>query len=78
MSLLGFAAMGIDKALAVGRLSRISERSLWSAALLGGFPGVFIGAYVFHHKTSKAEFWWPVAVSLVLWAAAWQLFSGPF
>ena len=77
ISLLGFAAMVIDKALAVGGFSRISERTLWSAALLGGFPGVFVGAYVFHHKTSKTEFWWPVVVSAVLWAAAWQLFSRP-
>jgi uncharacterized membrane protein YsdA (DUF1294 family) len=77
MSLLGFSAMGVDKALAVGGFSRIRERTLWSAALLGGFPGVFVGACVFHHKTSKAEFWWPVAVSVVLWLAAWQLLSKP-
>jgi uncharacterized membrane protein YsdA (DUF1294 family) len=77
MSLLGFAAMGIDKALAVGGFSRIGERTLWSASLLGGFPGVFVGAFVFHHKTSKAEFWWPVALSAVLWMAAWQLLSRP-
>jgi len=74
MSLLGFAAMGIDKALAVGGFSRIRERSLWFAALLGGFPGVFVGGYVFHHKTSKPQFWWPVAISVVLWVAGWQLF----
>ncbi len=77
MSLLGFAAMGIDKALAVGGFSRISERALWSAALLGGFPGVFVGGFFFHHKTSKTEFWGPVMVSAVLWTVAWQLFSKP-
>jgi len=77
ISLAGFAAMGIDKALAVGGFDRISERALWSAALLGGFSGVFVGAYVFHHNTSKTEFWWPVVVSAVMWAVAWQLLLRP-
>jgi len=69
-SFFGFAAMGVDKMLAVGRRSRISERSLWLTALLGGFLGIFLGGFVFHHKTSKAEFWVPVVVSAVLWLFA--------
>jgi uncharacterized membrane protein YsdA (DUF1294 family) len=77
VSLFGFAAMGVDKLLAVGKQSRVSERTLWVAALLGGFPGIFFGGLVFHHKTSKTEFWGPVVVSAVLWAAAWQLLSKP-
>jgi uncharacterized membrane protein YsdA (DUF1294 family) len=67
-SLLGFAAMGVDKLLAVERLSRVSERTLWLIALVGGFLGIFVGGVVFHHKTSKAEFWAPVGVAVVLWA----------
>jgi len=67
-SLFGFAAMGVDKMLAAGRRSRISERALWLTALLGGFLGVIVGAFVFHHKTSKAKFWAPVVVSAILWA----------
>jgi uncharacterized membrane protein YsdA (DUF1294 family) len=68
-SFFGFAAMGVDKLLAVGRRGRISERTLWSTALVGGFLGIFVGGFVFHHKTSKAEFWAPVVISAVLWAA---------
>jgi uncharacterized membrane protein YsdA (DUF1294 family) len=68
-SLFGFAAMGVDKLLAVGRQSRVSETTLWLAALLGGFPGIFVGGLVFHHKTSKTEFWAPVVASAVLWVA---------
>ncbi|HEV2390615.1 MAG TPA: DUF1294 domain-containing protein [Nitrososphaerales archaeon] len=67
-SLFGFAAMGADKLLAVGRRSRVSERSLWLTALLGGVLGIIVGGLVFHHKTSKTEFWVPVAVAAVLWA----------
>jgi uncharacterized membrane protein YsdA (DUF1294 family) len=68
-SFFGFAAMGVDKMLAVGRRSRISERTLWLTALLGGFLGIIFGGFVFHHKTSKAEFWAPVVVSALVWAA---------
>lgn len=74
-TLFGFAAMGIDKMLAVGRRSRVSERTLWATALLGGFLGIFAGGLVFHHKTSKPEFWPPVAISAVLWAVVLSLIS---
>jgi len=69
LTVLAFVAMGIDKALAASRSSRVSERSLWSLALLGGFLGTVAGGFVFHHKTSKASFWGPVIVSAVIWAA---------
>jgi uncharacterized membrane protein YsdA (DUF1294 family) len=69
VSLFGFGAMGVDKLLAVGRRSRVSERTLWLSALLGGFLGIFMGGLVFHHKTSKPGFWAPVVVSAVLWVA---------
>jgi uncharacterized membrane protein YsdA (DUF1294 family) len=75
VSLFGFAAMGIDKLSAVRRSSRISERALWLTALIGGFPGVFIGGYAFRHKTSKAEFWAPVIVSAILWTVAVALLT---
>lgn len=68
-SLFGFGAMGLDKLLAAGRMSRISKRTLWLVALVGGFPGVMVGGYLFHHKTSKLGFWLPVVVAAVVWAA---------
>ena len=77
VSLLGFAAMGVDKLLAVGRRSRIRERTLWLIAIFGGFLGIVIGGYLFHHKTSKAEFWAPVVSSAVLWAVALVLLTRP-
>ncbi|MDA4115052.1 MAG: DUF1294 domain-containing protein [Thaumarchaeota archaeon] len=77
VSLLAFLAMGVDKMLAVGKRSRVSERTLWLTALLGGVPGIFVGALVFHHKTSKPEFWGPVVVAAIIWAAAAILLTKP-
>jgi len=76
-SLFGFGAMGIDKLLAVGRRIRVSERTLWLTALLGGFLGIFAGGLVFHHKTSKPEFWALVVVSAVLWVAVAIFLTSP-
>jgi len=36
-------------------------------ALLGGFWGIIVGAFLFHHKTSKREFWPPVLFAAALW-----------
>ncbi len=67
---VGFAAMGIDKALARSNWGeRISERTLWGVAMAGGFVGVVVGALIFHHKTSKVEFWPPVVLAVILWVA---------
>ena len=77
-SLLGFAMMGVDKLLAVGRRSRVSERTLWLTALVGGFLGITAGAVVFHHKTSKPGFWAPVVVSTLLWVLAVAFASHEF
>ncbi len=74
-SISGFAAMGIDKLLAVGRKSRVSEKTLWVTALLGGFPGILVGGFVFRHKTSKTEFWWPVIAAAITWVVAFALLT---
>lgn len=74
-SLVGFVAMGEDKALARSQEgaphpNRISERTLHEVALIGGFVGIILGARAFHHKTSKPSFWPPVGGAVVLWTAA--------
>jgi uncharacterized membrane protein YsdA (DUF1294 family) len=68
-SFLALIMMGIDKVGAKLRRSRIRERTFGVISLLGGFPGVFLGGILFHHKTSKPRFWIPVVVSLLLWGA---------
>ena len=58
-----------DKLLAVIGWDSISEKTLHIIALLVGFWGIIIGAFLFHHKTSKREFWPPVLFGAALWAA---------
>jgi uncharacterized membrane protein YsdA (DUF1294 family) len=77
MGSVGFAGMGIDKALARFNWGdRISERSLWIAALIGGFLGIIVGAVTFHHKTSKGSFWPPVVLAVALWVLLLYLVQG--
>ncbi len=69
IGIAGICAMGGDKLLAVMGWDRVSERTLHVIALLGGFWGIFVGAFLFHHKTSKPEFWPPVLFGATLWIA---------
>lgn len=64
---VGFGAMVWDKLSAWLGVERISERSLALVALAGGFSGVIAGGLIVHHKTSKPEFWVPVACATVIW-----------
>lgn len=56
INLLGFLSMGIDKKRAKDGEWRISERSLFFVALLGGSLGSILGMQVFRHKTKHRSF----------------------
>ena len=56
MSLLLFAAMGLDKRLAQRQRRRISEKRLFLLAMLGGASGGWLGMYAFRHKTRHWRF----------------------
>lgn len=56
INLAGFLLMGIDKLRARRRKWRIPERTIFIIALLYGSIGVFIGMYLFRHKTRKLRF----------------------
>lgn len=65
LSLVAFAAMGLDKRAARRGRARTSERALLTLALAGGSPGVALGMLTFRHKTRKAAFLLPFAFVVV-------------
>lgn len=70
MSIVAFAAFGIDKRRAQFDKNRIPEKKLHLYALLGGWPGALLGQRWFRHKTIKLSFravlWLIVALHLML------------
>lgn len=64
INLIGFLSMWIDKRKAIKNRWRISERTLFAIAFLGGTIGSFIGMYTFHHKTKTPKFM--IGIPLIL------------
>lgn len=56
MNIIGLWMMGFDKRRAKKRGPRISEKSLWLWALLGGALGMTVGMFQFRHKTKHLQF----------------------
>ena len=56
INVAGFALMGLDKWKAKRSAWRIPEKTLFTAALLGGTVGVMVGMKTFHHKTRHNRF----------------------
>ena len=71
MNTLGFALMGLDKKRAAEHQWRISERTLFLVAALGGSVGSWLGMYIFHHKTKHWYFVIGIPVIFVLQNILW-------
>lgn len=56
INLISLVMMAMDKQKAKKRTRRISEFSFLVLSLLGGFVGVFVGIFLFRHKTIKRSF----------------------
>ncbi len=74
MSVICFAAYGLDKRRAVQGGCRVPELSLQILALLGGWPGGWLAQRQFRHKTKKPAFliafWCVVVLHVALVGAA--------
>lgn len=76
MSVIGFCAMGIDKAKAKADAWRIPEKTLLGIAFLGGGPGIWLGMEGFRHKTKHLQFKYGVPIICLLeFAAVCYVFS---
>lgn len=73
-----FLAYGWDKSAAEGGHWRTQEATLNTMALIGGWPGGWIGQQAFRHKSRKVsfqiQFWTAVAINLG--ALTWLVRSG--
>ena len=56
VSLIAFILMGFDKHRARTGGWRVKETTFYTLSLLQGYPGILLGAKVFHHKTRKILF----------------------
>ncbi len=56
MSVVAFAAFGLDKYKAKTDRWRTKEKTLFLFAILGGGIGAFLGMKVFRHKTQHTQF----------------------
>lgn len=61
---IAFWMMYADKQRAKKKRWRLSERSLFTAALLGGSLGSIAGMRLFHHKTKHWYFVWGMPLIL--------------
>lgn len=56
INLVAFVIYALDKVKATSRARRISEKTLWTLALLGGTAGAMLSMHLFRHKTKKHSF----------------------
>jgi len=72
-SLVSFVVYAVDKSAAGAARRRVSERTLLTLGLIGGWPGAIIAQQTLRHKTAKrsfrAAFWATVAVNVLLFVA---------
>ena len=70
LSLTTFLLYGLDKLEAIrhgqGAKHRVPENLLYLLALSGGFPGGWLGMFVFWHKIRKLSFWVVLVMSTLL------------
>jgi uncharacterized membrane protein YsdA (DUF1294 family) len=67
VGIFDFILMGLDKGRAMQGEWRISEKTLFIVALLGGWWGMLAGMGVFHHKSRKLPFIGFALIITALW-----------
>lgn len=67
INILAFFYYGFDKTRSqIDNARRVSEKTLWLLALIGGSVGALAGMRFFRHKTKKASFQAGIAVIVAL------------
>lgn len=72
-NIAAFIIMGVDKLKAKRGSWRISEKALFTSALVGGSLGAFAGMQIFRHKTKHIKFVvgipsiMAIQIALIIW-----------
>lgn len=66
-------ALGVDKRRASRDAWRVSERTLHTLELCGGWPGSLIARRLLRHKTRKASYRIKAGLIVVLHMTAWTI-----
>lgn len=66
VNLFGFILMGVDKSKAQKHQWRISEKTIFVTALLGGSIGVKSGMQHYRHKTQHKQFVYGIPAIIIL------------
>lgn len=72
---MGFILMGLDKQKARKKKWRISEKTLFLMAAVGGSIGSVLGMYFFHHKTKHKSFVYGMPLIMCFQATMFAYFS---
>lgn len=56
LSIIGFILVYVDKRKAIRHDWRIPEKTFFLLGLIGGATGIWVGMFLFHHKTRKTKF----------------------
>jgi uncharacterized membrane protein YsdA (DUF1294 family) len=79
LSVITLILYGIDKFSALKEGQRVSEKTLHVFALLGGWPGAYLGQQFFRHKISKKNFmrifWLSVFINVAVLAIIFKYYK---
>ena len=67
INILALIVMKWDKRQAIQHKQRVPERDLFLLALVGGVGGIYLGMYLFRHKTMKMKFVLGIPIILIMW-----------
>lgn len=66
VNLTGFVMMFVDKKRAIRKEYRISEKTLFFVAFIGGSLGTTLGMEMFRHKTKHWYFKWGMPMIFII------------
>lgn len=78
INVIAFTSMWIDKKRAIRHRYRISEKTLFTLALVGGALGSILGMRKFHHKTKHWYFKYGMPLILIVQIALLGILWGIF